>query len=331
MKTTIILSFLILSINLAQAQPLTEKYLKKIPDLPKDSCNISKEAADHFQQKVLALIDEIKNEIDKLKEAEKNQGTENEEVAKEHAMQQMSQQYGLSQEQMKQMRSGKMSAADKQALANQVLQQQTNMSIDEVQNLSKMSDAGRKAYANAIGTEMMAVQASNQEEQTSNNSSANMYQLIQNQQTVMSRINATSQNIGKAYNDIESDPELQKMFEDIKTWQNKRMAMAGVDYGQGPQMDSLSVLIKTTQIKICDKYTPQYHSALGNHYSKMKALLPDQQKLMEITANINKIQTGTEIPAANQELGELESIHGYLNKLANAYQYKLYYPEEDAH
>ena len=55
-------------------------------------------AADHFQQKVLALIDEIKNEIDKLKEAEKNQGTENEEVAKEHAMQQMSQQYGLSQE-----------------------------------------------------------------------------------------------------------------------------------------------------------------------------------------------------------------------------------------
>ena len=230
---------------------------------------------------------------------------------------------------MNKMESGKMSDADKQALANKILQQQTNMSMGELQNLSKMSEAGKKAYAEALGTEMMATQQANQDKQPVNNPAGDMYKLTQDQQAVMNRLNTISQKIGNAYIGIESDPELQKMKKNIESWHSKIMAMTGIDYGQGKQMDSLSHLIKTTQIQICRIYTPKYRSAIRNHLSLMNSSFPDQRKLGEITASLTKIQTGVNMPAESFEIGELESVKGYLNKLKDACQYKLYYPEDD--
>lgn len=330
MKSTTLIIVLILWVGMLHSQTLTEKYLNKIPALPKDSCNISKVAAENFKQNVSILIDQIKNDIENLKVAENEQSTINEEAVKEHAMQQMSQQYGLSQQQITQMKAGKMSSADKQALANQVLQQQTNMSMSEVQNLSKMSESGRKAYAEALGAEMMATSHGNQNTLSANVSSSNMIQLVQDQQAVMNRINLATRNISNPYSDIENDPNLQKMRKNIDTWHNKMMAMSGiVSDRESKQMDSLAVLIKTTQIKICQNYTPKYMAALRNHYTIIKAMFPDVEKLSEITAQMTKIQTGIEPPKESLEIGNLGNISGYLEKLADAYMYKLYYKEDD--
>ncbi len=311
-----------------QSQTLSGNYLKKIPVLPKDSCNITRVNMEKFAQDVSDIMSQLESEIGTLNNAVDQQNPANEEAAKETAMKQMSQQYGLSAEQMKQMQAGKMSAADKQALANQVLQQQTNMSMGEVKNLSKMSEAGKKAYAEALGAEMMATSQAGQNKQPAN-SGATLQQLIMQQQALMGKINASAQNIGNAYNAVESDPNLQKMLKNIDTWHSKIMSMSGVDAGQGRQMDSLAVLIKNTQIKICQNYTPKYRAAIRNHHAQMKASFPDQQKLGEITSEMTRLQTGIIPPAEQVEIGKLQSILGYLSKLQNAYQYKLYFPEEN--
>lgn len=311
-----------------QAQTITEKYMKLIPALPLDTCNISKVKADNFKQKVVYLSNQIEMEVEQLNNTVDQKSEENEEIAKANAMKQMSQQYGLSPEEMAKMQNGKMSAAEKQAMANKVLQQQTNMSMGEVQNLSKMSDAGKKAYAEAYGTEMMATGQTAQNKQSSDNAKT-LNQLLVNQQAVLGKINATSQKIGNLYTSIESDPELQKSFQNIEKWHSKIMSMTGVDYGQGKQMDSLAVLIKNEQIKVCNKFTPRYRAALNQHLSLMKASIPDSYQLGQITAQITKIQTGVEPPAESTEVGNLESIKGYLNMLKDAYKFKLYFPEEN--
>ena len=327
MKTTIITLALILIFGFTEAQLITQSYISKIPALPKDSCNISKMAADNFEQKVVDLTSQIDKEIQKLKAAEKQKSRVNEDQAKAHAMQQMQQQYGLSQEQMSQMKSGKMSAADKQALANQVMQQQTNMSMGEVQNLSKMSESGRQAYGEALGAEMMATSQGGSSQQKEDNDSKTLTQLLTEQQSIMAKINAGSQRIGENYSKIENDPELQKSLSKINSWQSKLTAMGGVDYGQGDKMDSLALLIKNEQVKICDKYTPLYHSALQMHFVYLKTSIPDIYNLGQITAQITKIQTSIDTPPESTEIGCLESIKGYLDKLEGAYKYKLYYPE----
>jgi hypothetical protein len=312
----------------AEEQSRTDSYLKKIPILPKYSCDISKEAAESFQFKVADVIEQIENEIESINIVLNSQSTINENAIKEHAMHQISQQYGLSPTDISNMESGKMSDAEKQALANQILQQQTNMSMSEVENFSKMSEAGKKAYSEALGIEIMATQQVNQNETPVNNTFSNMYEFVREQQAVMNKLNATSQNIIFYYNDIEGDPDLQKMRRNIETWHSEIMAMSGINYGQEKQMDSLSLLIKNAQIQICEIYTPKYHSAIRNHFSLMKSSFPDQRKLAEITASLQKTQLGIDMPAESIEIGELASIIEYLNKLKDAYQFKSYYSED---
>lgn len=329
MKNTFIILALFLAVSLSNAQTLSENYQRKIPALPKDSCNITRIDVENFQQKVSIVISEIENEIEILKAAEDEQTAVDEQTAKATAMQQMSQQYNLSPQQMAQMKAGKMADADKQALANQILQQQTNMSMGEVQNLSKMSDAGKKAYAEAYATEIQATQQANPGQQPAN-AGANLQQLIMQQQAVMGKINASALNIGNAYNAIESDPNLQKMLKNIDNWQSKIMSMSGiVSDRESKKMDSLSVLIKTAQIKICQNYTPKYRSAIRNHYAQMKASFPYQQKLGEIVSEMTRMQTGLAPPSESVEIGKLESIKGYLNKLSDAYRFKMYYSEDN--
>lgn len=328
MKASLIICILFGLCGFTNAQTQTEAFLKKIPALPKDTCNITKSNVEDFTLMVSTVIEEIETQIDALENVadEKMEGSE--EIAKANAMKQMSQQYGLSPEQMQKMQSGKMSEADKQALANQVLQQQANMSMGEVQNLSKMSEAGKKAYAEAYGTEMMATGQTAQNQQNAAQAK-NMNQLITEQQAVSAKLQATAQKISNLYSTIESDPELQKSYQNIEKWHNKLMSMTGVDYGQGKQMDSLGLLIQKEQIKICDKYTPKYRTALNQHLKLMKTAIPDSYKLAQITADLSKAQTGVAPPPESIEAGNLQLIKGYLNPLKEAYKFKLYYPGDN--
>lgn len=327
MKTIIFSFSLMLFGILTQAQTLTEQYLKRIPALPKDTCNITRDRAEVFNETVVSLIDEIEAEIRALNELVNDQMKSNEAIARQNAMQQMQQQYGLTQQQMQQMQSGKMSAAEKQALANQMMQQQTNMTMDEVKNLSKMSEEGKKAYAEAYGTEMMAAGPTTQNQQNADKAQK-LNQLIAEQQAVLARVNATGQKISELYSSIENDPELVNSYQNIERWHSKLMSMAGEDGGQGKQMDSLSRLIKNEQIKVCEKFTPQYRAALNQHLPLMKSAMPDLYRLAQLTAELTKEQTGIEPPPENLEIGNLQLIKGCLDPLKDAYKFKLYYSED---
>lgn len=327
MKKLIAVYVSCLMIVSAQAQILTEKYLKLIPSLPKDTCNITKVAAGNFRQKVIDLAEQVNTEIESLNNIVDNKMEGSEEIAKANAMKQMSQQYGLSPEQMQKMQNGKMSAAEKQALANQVLQQQANMSMGEVQNLSKMSEAGKKAYMEAYGTEMAASGQSAQNQQNAANVK-NLNQLIAEQQALNSKINSTVKKISDLYSVIQNDPELAKSYQNIEKWHNKLMSMSGVDAGQGKQMDSLGVLITNEKIKICNKYTPRWHSALKQDLPLIKSIIPDTYQLFEVTSELTYLQSGVKVPSESLEVPALGLIKGYLDHLKEAYVYKLYFPEE---
>ncbi|MDZ7604313.1 MAG: hypothetical protein U5K79_01725 [Cyclobacteriaceae bacterium] len=148
MKTLLILLILTVPYGFTNAQKLTETYLRKAPPLPKDSCGITRVAMEQFTQSVRDLTDQLNEEISALNEKMDEQASENEEAIKENAMQQMTQQYGMSSEQINKMKSSDgMSEAEKDVLAGQIVMQQTSMSMEDIQKLSKMSDAEKNAYA----------------------------------------------------------------------------------------------------------------------------------------------------------------------------------------
>jgi hypothetical protein len=236
----------------------------------------------------------------------------------------------MSQEDIEKMKNAKnMSAADKQAMANKMMQQQTNMSPDEIKNLSKMSDAGKKAYAEGYATEAMAASQANPESQPADNNTQNISALLSQQQSILGRISGYDQSIGNLYASIENDPSRQEMLDRIDDWKSKYGRMIGVDYGQGKQMDSLALLVKKEQIKYCDKFTPRYRAALHQHKQILNSALPDYQKLGEVISQVTMAQTGIARPPECTEIGALEAIHEYLGKLNQTYKFKIYFPEDD--
>lgn len=310
---------------MASAQIKTNEYLKKIPVLPKDSCNVTKANAVAFESQVGALIEQLNADIDNLTELQEKTMEDNQETAEKTMMNKMSQQYGISEANLEKLKNNKnMTDAEKKELANQIMQQQTNMSMDDVDKLSKMSDAGKKAYA----TEAMATSQTDPNQKARNDNAKNMYDRMQAQQSAMNKTSLITRQVADLYAPIYSDPERQKMLDRMDAWHNKIMSMTGIDYGQGKQMDSLALIINKEQIKYCNTYTSKYRAAVCQHYKMLKASIPDFQSFGKVNAEMTKAQTGIDTPQECQEIGPLSTILLYLQALKGIYAYKLYYPEE---
>jgi len=330
MKKLFFVIIILLCGRLAGAQTTPEAFLRKAPSLPKDSCNISRSAKDSFVQEVSNLIEETDHEITRLNQEVENAGNSNEERARETALKQMSQQYGMSEEDIAKMKNAKnLSAADKQAMANNMMMKQANMTMDEAKNLSKLDDAGKKAYAEALATEKMAEVKANPNPQPVNSTGKNMQALIAEQQTLTAKISASNQKIGNLYAAIENDPSGKEMLSKIDEWHSKLMSMTGIDYGQGKQMDSLSALIMNEQVKYCNKFTPKYRAALRQHQAIVRASIPDYRQLGAVTNEMIKLQYGLVVSPESAEVSGLQAVNGYFVKFRDAFKFNLYFAEEN--
>lgn len=327
-KTALIL--LALSIGLiASAQTSFESYLKRVPALPKDSCNISKASAENFVRQVTDLIEELSNDIEERKQRVDDYAEEKEGDMQANAMQMMQQKYGMSEEDLKKFKnSEEMTEDETQAMADKIMKQQTNMSMDEIQNMSKMSEAGKKAYAEAYAAEAMANVQSDPEKYVPDKTAGNLYNLTNEQQTLNQKIVAGQQKIDTMYAAIENDPSGKTMLGKISEWNRKLTSMMGeVSNREAHIMDSLGILVAKEEIKYCDKFTPQYRAALRKDLANLKASIPDCNRLDEVTGELLKLQTGVDAPPDLEETSSLGALKTYLDHLREAYKYKLYYPE----
>ena len=65
----IIFSIVAISIAvLVSAQTKTTDYMKKIPALPRDSCNVTRAGVESFKTQVSSLVKQLQDEIDMLNE-----------------------------------------------------------------------------------------------------------------------------------------------------------------------------------------------------------------------------------------------------------------------
>lgn len=321
-----------LSIGLSiSAQSLFESYIKRVPELPKDSCNISRAEMESFVERCSALKDELSEVIEertRLAEeyAESNRGT-----MEDNAVRQIQKQYGISDEDINKMKSSEdMTDAEKKAMANKMVMQQTNMSMEEIQNMSKMSEAGKKAYAEAYATEAMANAQADPKKYAPDKNATNLYSLTNEQQTLNQKIMAGQQKIANLIAAIENDPERKAMVDRMSKWNAKLTSMMGEvsDY-EAHVMDSIGGLITKEEIKYCNKFTPRYRAVLKQDLANLKASVPDCNRLDEVTGELMKLQTGVSPAPESSEASSLAVLNGYIGHLKSAYQYKLYYPEDN--
>jgi hypothetical protein len=325
----ITLFLIVISFTLvADAQGIFESYMKRIPALPRDTCNISKAVSESWEQQVSSLRNELDKDIEDRNRDLNSYMEKNKETMQNNSIRQMQQQTGVSNEDVSKMKNAKnMTKEEKQAMANQMMMQQTNISMAEMQNLSKMSEAGKKAWAEGYATEAQANAQANPKQQTMNPNVGNMMTLQMEQQNLLNKIKIEGDRIAGLYAEVNNDPSGKAMLDKIAKWAGEKYKGTIVtDPRQIVKDDSLDVLIRKERILYCEKLTPKYRAVLRRHLASVKAFESDNRRVAEITSEINKIQTGVATPPESHDIPAMGALLDYLGKLRDAYKFNLYYP-----
>jgi hypothetical protein len=136
--------------QVVQASKTPEELLNSLPAPPGNSCQTSPAEKETYVSAVDRVIDEIDEEIDKRRAiAERPLGNE--------AMAVLAAQYGLSQEELARVAGGQeLTEAEKEALADKMLNQKYDISMAEARQVQKMSEQAREAWARAYAAGLMA-------------------------------------------------------------------------------------------------------------------------------------------------------------------------------
>lgn len=323
MKTIIIFSVLIFLFNIAQAQSGSNDLLEKIPAVPTNVCVSSNETQKQFEEKISAIIREVDYQILALKK----QSKPDEAKAKAQAEQMLKQQ-GLSQDDVDKMKSKKMTKEDKQAMAEKMMQQYTNMSTSEVNSMKNMSKEGKQAYMEGYAAEAQATAQANAKNNKKSESNTNNADVISERSVLYQNITAQQQDVLLKYKQVNQDAGGLKMMERMNSLRARMRQLVG---GGGEEVwnekdkkeyDAAIATLNQLKKDYCKYMSPLYFSALNYHFANLQSSYNDYQKLDEMTGKIDNtiVNIGTTGKGGNIEY--FDWAKSYLQNLKNAYKYK---------
>lgn len=319
MKLNITLITLLLMTNVGKAQFQTQKFVNSIPSPPNDICKTSADDRQAFVQKVSTFQIELDEQIKKNRRASRVDGN----YVRNEALKQMATQYGLSDTDVQKMKSSKkMSAEDKAALANKMMQQQANVSLGEVKNLQKMSNEGRKAWAQAYSAEAFAM-AQGKANDSGQKPPSNSVELAQQLQQLNAQVQQRRENISDEYKKIIMDPQRIMDEQKILAWNAQFSSLIGANGGQGEKMDSIALQVKNAKELYCEKYTARYLKVLNDQYKDVSASYNDYIRIADLTRLVANSQPVKVNLPQEKEMEYLEYIKVYLIHLSAVFNYQL--------
>ncbi len=337
MKTTLAVFLLIFSVNFLMAQTMPEAFLGLLPNPPGGICNEGEnDAKSDFILKVGEVHDKLQEEISRRRDEIEDKVDKNKGKMQENAMART----GVSPELMQQMMAlekqskgatgdqAKAYKAQKKALADQMIQQSSNISMGEIENLKKMDNAGKTAWATAYATEKKAeVMADPQAYQQKTASDMKDYKLMQKQKQLADSLGAQSTKYMKQFQDLENDKDAQALLTQI----DEMEAKLDEEYKKENRpndnaIKSLNSSIRNLQISYCNLQSPKYLDILSKYKSFTQSSIASYYRLEKLTNQVNATQTGVDLTTEPGMMG-LQQVGAYLSKLSDVYRYNHISPK----
>jgi hypothetical protein len=323
MKTTIIFTVIILFFKITQAQSGSNDFLGKIPAVPTNVCVADNESQNQFEEKISAIIRDLDSQILALKK----QSKPDEAKAKAQAEQMLKQQ-GLSQDDVDKMKNKKMTKEDKQAMAEKMMQQYTNMSMAEVNSMKNLSKEGKQAYMEGYAAEAQATAQANAKNNKTTEVKTNYADILSQRNDLYQNIKNQQQDVLKKYQQVEQDAGGLKMVEKMNSLRARMSQLVGGG-GEGgwnekdkKEYDNTKAELNQLKKDYCQHMSPLYFSALNYHLANLQSSYNDYQKLDEMTGKMDNtiVTIGTTGKGGNIEYFEWAKT--YLQNLKDAYKYK---------
>lgn len=335
MKTQIICILLLFIQGFGHAQVMPESFLGRLPNPPGDACSTGENTGKSEFIEALGkvgqeLTDEIQNRTNKVEQ----KFEANEDKIKQNAMART----GVSPQIMQQMMAIEKASkgatgeqkkaydAQKKALAGQMLEQSTNISMEEIESLKKMDKAGKTAWAEAYATEKKAeVMADSKAYQDKNAKLMKDVNLVEKQQQLADSLGGRQMKYIRQIEDLEKDKtgiDIQTKIAVIEAEINELYKKESV-----PESEIMAKqnTIRNLQIQYCNFMTPRYLDIVAGYKSFLMSSLKDYYRLEKLTNQVNAAQTGVEVNMEPGLMG-LEQVKVYFSLLSGAYRYNQIRP-----
>lgn len=313
--TLLFLFFVPTTLLLGQSTP--ESFINKIPSLPKDPCTMYDEEKEAFLLELSQLQDELKAEIEPRKE--KIETAYNN--AKPEFEKNVAQEYGLSQGDIQKLKNKKLSKEEKKKIADKMIQERTNISMQEIENLKKMSKDGKEAWAEAYTTEQMATMEGKTDSlNIVNQKNMNRYELAKEQSELAQIVAAEDRKFINKFYELD---ELDSTKSDLLVRRDSLMANLGKDDGRAYE-DKVKEILRL-ELAYCQAMSPGYFSILNDHLASVKSLQTTYYKLEKVNAELNEATLNVKNPDFySPGLMGLEAINAHIGMLMQAFKYANY-------
>lgn len=345
MRQVIGMIFLIGLSIAATAQKSVYDYLADIPRLPEAPCERNDNAPKNFTTDINKVLGELSKDIAARNKKAKAYMKAHENEARTNAVQNSG--LVLTPEQMKIMQQGNkhMTAEQKKQLADQVMQQNMNVSMDELQGLKKdgkhVDPKAAENWTQAYSTEMQAQRELNPEKANSDqirNKQLNdlvselndiQQQLSAGESKYTERLNVLQHEADSMYLILRmhTDPlnaeidtlesQLAKCKKDCSC-ECKEMSQKVFD-----RVNFLSDLIQEYEYEYCIPLTPKYLDIVKEYRTYIETTFSNCNRAEELQTEITYRQTGIKDPEFKPGLLALEVVHHYAELVSNVYKYKI--------
>jgi hypothetical protein len=322
----ILLSFMLLSTAFAQE---ANGFLADIPDLPDDPCSMTEEQQHEYNDHIIDLLKNLEEKISLKRKLIKQEAENSRDQIEKH----MAQQYGLSNADLQKLKNNELSKTEKKAIADKMLQEKTGISMEEVEDLKKMSKEGKKAWAEGYTSQQMAnmtpnADGSKSEEQIDMEreleKNKTMSDLLQEQKLLTDRIAASDKKFASRMFELEREDSIATA---ILKGQMRPLLKRLYEDEPGPtDKETIQIMkeIRMYEMNYCRILSPQLIGIYDESLISLKKFMPDFKRLEEITAEVNKNLTGINKDFSSPGLTELQAVDSYVHLLLNTFKYVKY-------
>ena len=314
-----------LAMSAAHAQSTPEAFLGLLPKAPVIDCSRESsqqsEANQAFQNQITSVQDALSDAIKKEKQKNKNP------KLSKNVKAQAAAQSGLSEDELKAAADRKTNRAEKERLTDKSGQSQTVFSMEEMQQVKKMSKADRQKWAmENYGKVTQNERQKADETKPYQAQSASMASLAAEQQRLAQNLQQHRTRLDKMKNELETTAQQQRVIMDskIKAIEKK---YKDVNDGEGATAEDMrklrerNKLIRDAKIEYCSKLTPLQINYLTMYESVLKEnILPDLKRTEEIAFQISKT---TMAQAEETCFDRLRAVEDYAAALRKAYDFYL--------
>ncbi len=323
-KNILLLLGLLLCVMYATAQSTPEAFLRMLPKVPTIDCNQKSsqqmEANLAFRTQITSTQDALSDAIKKEKQKNKNQ------QLSKNVKEQAAAQSGLSEEELKIASNKKTSKAEKDRLTSKSVENQTGFSMEQMQEVKRMSKEDRKKWAmENYGKVMENEQQKVKETRPSQAQNVSLPNLAQEQQRIAENLQYHYARIDKKKQDVELLAAQQQLILDRKL-KEISARYKDVNDGEGStkadmaKLQERDRLIRKAKVEFCSKLTPVQLDYLITYESVLKSnILPDLNRTEEIEYEIRKKTFSKAEKSIFEQLRAIEKYSGALNKAFDYY------------